>query len=136
MSTNPNAHLEPVMVCNPGAIASADRDAHVVVAKDIFSSATILDIKELANGYAFRLPLETPMLYKVTQFIANERLCCPFFTFTLVVGEQLWLQLSGTPEVKALIKTDILSIIETGDFPSLEELQTTYDAVTGAVNSA
>lgn len=135
MSTNPNAQLEPVIVCNPGAIASADRDAHVGVAKDIFSSATILEIKELASGYGFRLPLETPMLHKVTQFIANERLCCPFFTFTLVVGEQLWLQLSGTPEVKALIKTDILSIIETGDFPSLDELQTTYDAVTGAAGS-
>jgi hypothetical protein len=132
MSDNQNQQTEPVIACNPSAIGATDRDAHGNLAKDIFSPATILEIKELPNGYGFRLPLETAMLHKTVQFIANERLCCPFFTFTLIVGESLWLELSGTAEVKELIKVDILSIIETGNFPTMDELQAEYNAVTGA----
>jgi hypothetical protein len=132
MSDHQNQQSEPVIACNPGAIDAADRDDHSNVAKEIFSPATILEIKELPNGYGFRLPLETDMLHKTVQFIANERLCCPFFTFTLIVGEALWLELSGTAEVKELIKTDILSIIETGNFPTMDALQAEYDAVTGS----
>ena len=70
--------------------------ATLVMVKELFSSATIQDVKELADGYGFRLPLQTPMILKATQYITNERLCCSFFTFRLVVGEQLWLELTGT----------------------------------------
>lgn len=121
----------PVIACNPKAIDAANRDAHAAVSKSIFSSDTILEIKELTNGYGFRLPMETPMLYKVVEFVANERLCCPFFTFTLVVGEKLWLELSGGEGVKDIIESDILKIIRTGDFPTMESLEATYAAKTG-----
>ncbi len=131
MLNNPNAQTEPVIACNPSAINPAQRDTHVAVSKEIFSSTTILEIKELANGYGFRLPMETPMLYKTVEFIANERLCCSFFTFTLIVGDQLWLELSGTQEVKNLIQSDILKIVETGNFPTLKALEDNYVAVTG-----
>jgi len=126
---------EPIIACNPRAIDAANRDAHVDLSKEIFAKSTVLEVKELANGYGFWLPLETPMMHKVTQFIANERLCCSFFTFTVVVNDQLWLELTGSSDVKTLIKTDILKIIDTGVFPDLDELQTTYDAVTTNLNN-
>jgi hypothetical protein len=132
MSNNQNDQSIPVIACNPSAIATSERNAHVMLSKEIFSSATIQDVKELADGYAFRLPLQTPMILKVAQYITNERLCCSFFTFTLIVDNELWLHLTGTPEVKQVIKTDILKILDTGIFPSLESLQADYDA---AVNS-
>ena len=121
---------ESIIACNPRAIDANNRDAHVNLSKEIFSSSTIQEVKELPDGYGFQLPLQTPMILKVAQYITNERLCCSFFTFTLVVGDELWLNLTGTPDVKQIIKTDILKIIDTGVFPGLEELQTTYDAVT------
>ena len=121
----------PVIACNPGAMDPAHRDSHVSITRSIFNRETVLEIRELANGYAFRLPPDTPMLYKTVEWIANERLCCPFFTFTLVVGEQLWLELTGAPEVRQIIQADVLNIIETGSFPSLEELEANYAAVTG-----
>lgn len=132
MLTNQNAKPEPVIACNPGAIDAGERDGHVAVAKSIFSASTILEIKELANGYSFRLPAETPMLYKTVEWIANERLCCSFFTFTLVVGDEFWLELSGSPEVKQLIQSDILTIIQTGVFPTIAELEAVYEAATTA----
>jgi hypothetical protein len=123
---------EPIIACNPGAIDTANRDAHIEVSKSIFSAETIIEIKEMPNGYGFRLPLETTMIQMVADFVANERLCCPFFTFTLVIGGQFWLELTGAEDVKDIIKSDILNIIETGNFPALEDLQADYDALTGA----
>ncbi len=121
---------EPVIACNPGAIPTSDRPAHVDLSKEIFDSANLLEIKELDNGYSFRLPLETPMILKIASFIANEHLCCGFFTFTLTVSDQLWLQLTGSADVKQLIRTDILKIVDTGIFPTLEDLQAHYDTLT------
>jgi hypothetical protein len=127
-----NQQDDTVIACNPRAIDTAQRDAHMESAESIFSASTVQEIKELANGYAFRLPLETPMLYKAVEFVANERLCCPFFTFNLVVGEQFWLELSGTAEVKDYIKANIVNAVETGAFPTVEALQAAYDFPTTA----
>jgi len=128
-------HNDPpaaVIACNPKAIDSENRDDHEALANDIFSSTSVLEVKELSNGYGFRLPLETPMLHKVATFVANERLCCPFFTFTLVVGEQFWLELSGTQAVKDYIKSVIVTALEANNFQSFERLEAAYTAVTGS----
>ncbi|MFN8421091.1 MAG: hypothetical protein U0528_17880 [Anaerolineae bacterium] len=126
-----NKQNDLIIACNPSAIDAADWDEHVALAKYLFSSSTIQEIKELPDGYAFRLPLEASMLYKIADYIDKERLCCPFFTFRMVVSDQLWLELSGSPEVKEVIQNDILQIVETGVLPSQESLQETYDALTG-----
>lgn len=75
MSNTQTEPLEPVIACNPTAIAPADRHAHAATAEAIFSASTVLTIKEVAQGYAFRLPLSTPVLQKTIDYIANERLC-------------------------------------------------------------
>ncbi len=102
------------------------------MAKDIFSSDSVLEVKELPNGYGFRLPLETTMLHKVTTFVANERLCCPFFTFSLVIGEQFWFELTGNQEVKDYIKAEIVTALETNKFPTFDELEAAYDVATAS----
>jgi hypothetical protein len=136
MSHNEQERAESVIACNLRAIDPADLDAHVALAQDVFSPSTVLEIREVAKGYAFRLPLETAMLQKTSDFIANERLCCPFFTFTLVVGDALWLELSGSDEVKEYIKANLVQAVETGTFPMAEELEAAYTASAGSVNDA
>lgn len=130
-----NSVQEPIIACNPSAIHANDRPAHVDLSKEIFASSNLLEVKELSNGYAFQMPLETPMILKLAQFIANERLCCNFFTFTVVVSDQLWLELTGSEEVKQIIRTDILKIVDTGIFPTIEELQANYDTLTSTAQS-
>jgi hypothetical protein len=132
MSDHLNKLAETVIACNPNAIDPADWDSHEAVAKELFSPASVLEIKELENGYGFRLPLETPILHKAAAFVANERLCCPFFTFTLVIGEQFWLELSGTQDVKDYIKAEVVPAVQTGDLPTVEDLKTAYTAATSA----
>jgi hypothetical protein len=132
MPTPQSESLEPVIACNPTAIAPSDRAAHVATTEEIFSASTVLAIKEGAHGYAFRFPLETEMLYKTIAYIAKERRCCPFFTFTLVVGSELWLELSGTSEVKEYIQSNLVPLVQTDTFQSGVELEAASMAATGA----
>lgn len=107
------------IVCNINAIKSDLRDTHAKLAGEIFDA--VLEIRELPSGYGFRLPLEALSLLKVTSWMVNERLCCPFFTFTLKVNEQCWLELTGTPEVKSFINSAIVTPLhETGKLPDIE----------------
>jgi hypothetical protein len=134
MSTNTNQPkpTEQVIACNFGAIDPANRSDHADTAENIFTST--LGIKELPQGYAFRLPLENAMLSKISEWIANERLCCPFFTFSMVVADELWLQLTGTDEVKGYIKSMLVDpLAETGKLPDkatwIEALTPKVDAI-------
>jgi hypothetical protein len=117
MQTHKNE--QPVIACNFGAIEPSHRSNHADTAEHIFTST--LEITELADGYAFRLPLESPMLQKAMAWITHERLCCPFFHFTLDIGEQFWLRLSGGDGVKDFIRSTIVDTLrETGQLPDKE----------------
>jgi hypothetical protein len=90
------------------AIASDLRDPHLTRAKHLFS--LVEEIQELPDGYAFKLPGEVLMLMTAAEFIALERLCCPFFGFTLLVepeGGAMWLQLTGREGIKPFIRAEI-----------------------------
>lgn len=116
---------ESIIACNIGAIDSAERDQHMNTAEGIFAS--VLETKALDDGYCFRLPSETPMLYQAMQWVSKERLCCSFLTFKLVIDDEFWLELTGSPEVKAFIKASIVdSFQDTGTLPDKEVWLATY----------
>jgi hypothetical protein len=74
----------------------------------------VLEVKELPDGYAFRLPVSTDTLMDTAAFIANERLCCPFLVFNLTVEEQsaaLWLSVTGRGEVKAFVRAEFSGVL-------------------------
>jgi len=94
--------------CDMTAIEASERGRHIATTDALFSSAG--EIRELPNGYAFRLPNESDVLLKAAEFIALERLCCPFFGFGLEVepeGGALWLRLVGREGVKPFIQAEI-----------------------------
>ena len=67
----------------------------------------VQQVKELADGYAFRLPGSDVWANRLVQFITFERGCCPFFTFALVFEPEqgpIWLHLRGPEGVKAIIE--------------------------------
>ena len=110
MSIDVNKTNEPVMACDLTAIPSEERLQHLLTAEKLLAS--VLEVQELSDGYALRLPNETEMLLNVAQYIANERLCCPFFDFTLKVGAQnsgVWLWLTGGGDVKLFTRLEIAS---------------------------
>jgi hypothetical protein len=98
------------LACNLNAIPASERAGHEVLAGQLFAS--VLERYELPDGYAFRLPSESEVLKQAAAFIANERLCCPFFRFELVIepgGEPFWLRLTGGEGVKQFIAAEFIS---------------------------
>ena len=104
-----NKHTEdrPALACDLTALEPVQREQHLATAKQLF--AAVQATEELPNGYAFRLPEEPEMWLKAVEFIAHERLCCPFFGFALEIepeGGPLWLKLTGREGIKPFIQAE------------------------------
>ncbi|MAS36773.1 MAG: hypothetical protein CL610_22400 [Anaerolineaceae bacterium] len=98
-----SSNREPTLVCDLTAIPTEARAAHAAASDALFGA--VLEKQELEHGYAFRLPADSTVLAQAATFIANERLCCPFFRFQLDVqpGGMCWLTLTGPDGVKDLL---------------------------------
>ncbi len=103
---------EVVIACDPSAIPTEEREQWIDAGKQIY--AAVQEIHELPDGYQFRLPADPALLLKVADYITTERLCCPFWRFTLEVepdGGPFWLSLTGGAGVKKYLR----SALETSD---------------------
>ena len=103
-----NAERMSPFACDMNAIEASRRGQHVATIDELFH--TVTEIRELPNGYSFRLPNESDVLLKAAEFIALERLCCPFFGFALEVepeGGSVWLSLTGRDGVKPFIRAEV-----------------------------
>jgi hypothetical protein len=99
---------ESPFACDMSAIAADQRDAHLATIDKLFRA--VENVRELPNGYSFRLPNESDVLLTAAQFIALERLCCPFFGFGLAIepeGGAVWMSITGREGVKPFIMAEI-----------------------------
>jgi hypothetical protein len=94
--------------CDMNAVDPTQRKHHVAIAIAVFRA--VQEIQELPNGYAFWLPNEATILLKTAEFIMREKLCCPFFCFSVEVEPEegpLWLRLTGGDGIKPFIRAEI-----------------------------
>lgn len=99
---------ESPFACDMTAIRTDQRNAHLATIERLFRS--VQSIRELANGYSFRLVNDLDTLLTAAQFISLERLCCPFFDFGLDIereGGEVWLRLTGREGAKPFIMAEI-----------------------------
>ena len=74
--------------------------------------ASYQKLQELEDGYAFQFPGGSEWIQRVVSFVAEERQCCPFFTFELQFEPNLgpiWLRLRGSAEIKTLLRDQWLT---------------------------
>ena len=99
---------ESPFACDMSAIPLHQRAAHLETIHQLFSA--VESFRELPNGYSFRLRNESEVLLRAASFIDLERLCCPFFGFTLEVEREyggICLTLTGREGVKPFIMSEI-----------------------------
>jgi hypothetical protein len=68
-----------------------------------------LSIRDLRDGFEFQFPNDTTTFQLVSEWVAGERLCCPFFDIDMHVEREhgnLWLRLTGREGVKQFIRSD------------------------------
>ena len=94
--------------CDMSILAPDERRRHIATIETVFGAVD--EIRELDDGYAFRLANDEVNLMRVADFVARERLCCPFFGFAIEIeseGGPMWLSLKGREGVKPFIKEEI-----------------------------
>ena len=99
---------ESPIMCVLGALDAKQLERHKELRQQLREKTQ--EVRELADGYALRLPAENGMILSVAEFITLERLCCPFFSFGLEVGRDegaLWLKLTGREGVKEFLKSQL-----------------------------
>lgn len=91
------------LACDLKSLSRSERSAHEKLAGEV--RGAVEEVRELEAGYAFRLPTEK--LVTAARWIALERRCCPFFAFTVEVGQNggpLWISITGGEGVKAFLR--------------------------------
>lgn len=99
---------ESPFACDMTAIAETQRAGHQANINKLFHA--VAAVEEIAHGYKFRFPNTSDILLTAAEFIALERLCCPFFSFRLdIEGENgaAWLSITGREGVKPFILAEI-----------------------------
>lgn len=100
-------HPDPVLACNVQAIPSQMRLVHAANIQYLMTS--VQEVQALPTGYALRLPNETEILQTIVAFLTYERLCCPFFHFTLDIQPEqgpIWLQVTGAVDIKPFVQSE------------------------------
>ena len=101
------ATKESPFACNVSGISAERRPRYMALARTLVS--TKKEVRELADGYAFRFSAEASTIQDLAEFITYERLCCPFFDLEIVVereGGPTWLRLRGREGVKEFIRVE------------------------------
>jgi hypothetical protein len=95
----------PLLACNLRAISAVQRPRYNELVSRL--SAAIRDRGELPDGYTYTLDSSKITSPEVAEWIAMERLCCPFLIFRLEGAEEASrLTMRGPEGVKALIRDE------------------------------
>jgi hypothetical protein len=106
----PDAYEETGAVPLACLLTGEDLAARGEVVRPLMASAQ--QVRELEDGYAFQFPGEAQWMQRVVTFVAEERACCPFFTFELHYEPNLgpiWLHLRGSAQIKELLREQWLT---------------------------
>src|SRR5215467_12194729 len=103
-----DARRESPFICYVYALSPKERNRHF---NELGPTLRKLKtgVRELADGYEFQFPTDPKTFQHVAEWVAGERLCCPFFEIQMRVekeGGPLWLRLTGREGTKQFIQSD------------------------------
>jgi hypothetical protein len=94
--------------CDMTVFSPEQREAHIAAIKQML--AAVREAQEISDGVALRFEPDSDVLLKLAEFIAGERLCCPFLNFDLRVeaeGGPVWLRLTGPEGVREFLRMEL-----------------------------
>jgi hypothetical protein len=100
--------LEVPVACDRSALTAEQQERQRALYRQLH--ADVEEVVELEDGYAFRHSSDRAVLQAVAEFVALERLCCPFFEFGITVGRDggpVWLRMTGEGEAKQILETEM-----------------------------
>jgi hypothetical protein len=103
-----------VFACDMKAMTAAQRRRQSGLLLPALKSSR-LSASELEDGFAFRFPADAKTFATVSEWMGNERLCCPFFAFDLHVGDSTGpttLRITGPEGVKRFIRAELPGLVD------------------------
>jgi hypothetical protein len=100
--------IEVPIACNWVALTAEQQERQRGLYRQL--RADVEEVRELADGYAFRHSSDRAVLLAIAEFVANERLCCPFFEFGIAVerdGGPVWFRITGQGEAKRVLEAEM-----------------------------
>jgi len=107
-SVAPAHAKESPFACDREALSPAERKRHFQELGPALRAAK-KSVRELPDGYELEFPADGATWQKLTEWVYQERRCCPFFDIEVRLereGGGLWLRLGGRPGTKAFIEAD------------------------------
>jgi hypothetical protein len=107
-TTSAATNHESPFACDRMALSPEDRKRHFDELGPALRSLH-KGIRELPDGYAFEFSADPASIKLVAEWVAGERVCCPFFDIDLKLereGGSFWMRLTGREGVKQFIKSD------------------------------
>jgi len=95
------------LACVPSAIPADKRVRHFALARELLNRQST-ERADLPDGYGFRFAADK--LVELMQFIDDERKCCPFITFELVIAPEsgpIWLRMTGPEGTRAVLQAEL-----------------------------
>ena len=93
------------VACNPTAISAAQRPRYGDLVSRLHSAME--DSSELQDGFRYSLRPAEISVPEIAEWITMERLCCPFLTFQLEIGEKAFrLTMRGPDGAKAILREE------------------------------
>ena len=99
--------VQSPIACDMSVLSPEQRETHLATSRELFSK--VQAIKEVDDGYEFQVGDEPDVILKVAEFVAREKLCCPFLDFAIIVeaeGGPVTLRLTGRERVKDCARRD------------------------------
>src|SRR5215204_1485332 len=96
------------IACDPAALTAEQRERKRSLQRLL--GANLRELRELEHGYAFRHSPDEIVLLAVAEFVALERLCCPFFDFGIEVGRSggpVWFRMTGEEQAKIVLEAEL-----------------------------
>ena len=106
-----NMSSETPLVCNMNVFTKVERARHIGGTRRLFQSVQAVQAAE--NGFEFTLRSEGDAVVRIGEFIARERLCCPFLKFTLIIESEakpISLYLSGPKGTKEFLREEFSEV--------------------------
>ena len=100
--------VEIPIACDLAALDAGQRERKRALQERL--RADVREIREIEGGYAFKHSSEPEVLLALAEFVALERLCCPFFDFGIEIereGGPLWLRMTGSEGAKEVLRAEI-----------------------------
>ena len=95
------------MACDLTAIEPTQRQGHQALLETLLGPRA-QEVVDRPDGYALRFRADD--YPAITQFIDNERRCCPFLRFVLEVPpgrDRLWLEITGPEGAKDVLRAAV-----------------------------